>query len=581
MLVSKRRKKKRYLIRLLSYLRGYLPIYLISFIILSSISFSIDLIGALAIKGLSEACIQRDFDFLVSQLIIVGGGLVVILTISPIMGYLFSLSAKKAEKNLRNELFDHIQNLHLEYLQKNHSGDLISRLNNDILVARNAFNTEFLAWGKIVISGIGAFSAMFYLSWEIASIAIAFGGINTLINMFFSKKIKKVSKEVQVKLSGFNQRLSDVLNGMRVVKSFNLYNLMDQKCGDANESIRKSAMNRVKMYACVASINSFMGLMIFIGIIFIGSFFVINNYITFGDLMAEILLMNSLVMVFNNIGEALSQMQTSMAGASRIFEIMDQEVEDTSVRNVLELEESDQIAVDLDDVSFSYSNDERVIDGINLRIHRNTTVAFVGESGSGKSTLMKLISGFYEKDSGNIRIWDRRIEDYGIYQLRSLISYVSQNSYLFSGTIEENLRYGKEDVSNDKIIEACKNANIHEFIVSLPDGYETEVGEGGGKLSGGQKQRISIARALLKDAPLLLLDEATSALDSKSETLIKEALERLMKGRTTIAIAHRLSTIRSADKIYVMDKGKIVEDGNHEQLILNGGRYKRLYDLSK
>ena len=572
--------KKNRLIRLFICLKKYAVIYSIGLLALSSTNFVFTALSAVAVKGLTDACITKDSNALIKSLIFTVSSLGLVMIISPFMGYLFNQSVKKATGDLRNKLFNHIQHLPISYMENQHSGDLLSRLNNDISAAENAYGNQLMMICMAIFSGVGSGIMMFIISWKIGIIAIGFGLINTLINTLFIKQIRKVSSKIQMALSCFNQRLSDTLAGIKVVKIFDLYSVMEIKCTKANKDIKEYSMRRIKINSTLNSLNSFLGLMTFIGLIVIGGIMVINNQLSFGVLMAEILLLNGLLWMFNSIGGFITQVQTSLAGAERVFEILDMDVEKQLKFESSVIDKSKGVAVEFNNVNFSYREKLSVLDNVNIEVKNNSMVAIVGYSGCGKSTLFKLILGLYKAGSGNIKIFNKPIGEYNLYELRKLIAYVSQDSYLFNGTIAENIGYGRDGASMDEVIEACKGANIYDFIMSLPNEYETQVGEGGNHLSGGQKQRMAIARALLKDAPILLLDEATSALDSNSEQLIQKALDKLMIGRSTLVIAHRLSTVKSADTIYLMEDGKIAEQGKHEDLLLKAGIYKSLYDMS-
>jgi ABC-type multidrug transport system fused ATPase/permease subunit len=281
--------------------------------------------------------------------------------------------------------------------------------------------------------------------------------------------------------------------------------------------------------------------------------------------------------LFNQLGNFVVQSQSSLVGVNRIFELLNMPPEKEEY-NLAGTYTGSNI-IEIQNLSFNYKDRDNVINNLSLSVEKNSKIAFVGLSGGGKSTIIKLLLGFYPIETGNIFINNRSISEYKLMELRNMIAYVPQDAYLFEGTIEENIRYGKLTASSDEIIAAAKLANAHEFILEQTEGYNTKIGEKGAKLSGGQRQRIAIARALLKDAPILLLDEATSALDTESEELVQKALDNLMRGRTTITIAHRLSTIKSSDEIYVIGNGSILEKGTHNELLSMSGLYRKLYEV--
>jgi ATP-binding cassette subfamily B protein len=438
-----------------------------------------------------------------------------------------------------------------------------------------------------VASGMGSGIIITIMSPPLAAFTVMLGILNILANTYFVKPVKKVSTKAQESLSSITQRLSDILAGSQVIKIFGIKKPILDKYSAANDDIRKWSMKRVVLNSYLGGVNTFLGFFNFVGISVVGGIMVINGRMSFGTLVAIDQMAGGISWMFSFIGNYITQLQASLAGADRIFQVLDKPVENSracepdkavNVR-VLKKPAGPTPVVEFRDIEFAYDEDKKVLDGLNLKINRDEVIAVVGSSGSGKSTIYKLLLGFYKPGSGNINIQGRPISNYSLDELRGMFAYVPQDNYLYSGTIAENIGYGKTGSSMEQIMECAKAANAHDFIMEFPDGYDTEVGERGARLSGGQRQRIAIARALLKDAPVLLLDEATSALDSESEEQVQKALEALMKGRTTIVVAHRLSTIQNADRILVLEGGKICEEGNHETLMSRGSSYARLYNL--
>jgi ATP-binding cassette subfamily B protein len=320
-----------------------------------------------------------------------------------------------------------------------------------------------------------------------------------------------------------------------------------------------------------------------VGILVFGLFLVMDGTLALGSIWAIVYLQGNTNIMFAYLGGFINYLQQCLAGASRVLELLDRPSEPLrypalSTQAVSPVTESSMVA--LKDIAFSYEDEEEaILHGISLSAAQGQRIALVGPSGGGKSTVIKLLMGFYATQAGDIVVGNQPISKYTLTELRQMMAYVPQDAYLFDGTIEENIRYGKPEASKDDVVAAAKAANAHDFIIEQANGYATPVGERGAKLSGGQRQRIAIARALLKDAPILLLDEATSALDSESEQLVQAALDVLMQGRTTLAIAHRLSTIENADRIYVIEKGQVVEQGQHHELLARGGLYSTLYTM--
>lgn len=577
--------------RLLTYTKSWMFLYWIGLLGIAGQSFASNYISAFGFKGLADASISRNMDAMVNSLLYISVGFGIMIVIIPCCSFAFESTIKKITGLIRKDLFDHIQRLPLKYIENQHSGDLISRLTNDVQTAENAYGWQLVMILMALISGIGSTIMIFHLSWKLAIIAVLLGGANVLINTLFVKPLQRISDEAQKALSSSTQKLTDMLAGSQVIRIFNLVHKMAEQYRKENIGIRVWSMKRVVLNSYLNSITNFVSFMSFVGMIMIGGIMVANKEITFGVLIAVVQFMNGIVFMFRSVGSFITQLQGSLAGAERIFEILDLPTENPEIfiggtetvvqeyRNQLDVQREKNPAIVFQDVNFSYEPETTILHEFNSSVYKDQVIAVVGLSGSGKSTLFKLLLRFYAPDSGNIQIFGKHLSAYRLEELRKMISYVPQDNYLFSGTIEENIGYGLPDSSQEKIIDAARAAYAHDFIMEMPDGYQTQVGERGTHLSGGQRQRIAIARALLKNAPILLLDEATSSLDSESEQQVQQALEVLMKGRTTMVVAHRLSTIQHADRILVLDSGKIVEEGNHEALLHLDNRYARLYNL--
>jgi ATP-binding cassette, subfamily B, bacterial len=386
-----------------------------------------------------------------------------------------------------------------------------------------------------------------------------------------------VSDKIQANMGTMTERLTDLLAGFHIIKMFPIENLIMGRYKDANSETMRLCIRKARIGAFLDSTNFLLIWLSFGGALSAGAYMILYKYIDFGTMLAVINLLNGVVFMFTSLGNFIAQIQGSLAGANRVFELLDEPVEPE--RYVLKKTEDTAAMVELQDIGFSYNGTDRVLDGVSLSIGKGQMAALVGPSGGGKSTVLKMLLGYYPPQEGNIVVNAKSIGQYSLTELRDMMAYVPQDAYLFDGTVEENIWYGRPKATREEVIAAAEAANAHGFITELPEGYATKVGERGTRLSGGQKQRIAIARALLKNAPILLLDEATSALDSESEQLVQDALNRLMQGRTTIAVAHRLSTIRHADVIYVIEGGEVVEKGNHTELAEGEGLYNRLYEL--
>jgi len=575
--------KKNRLIRLIGFLGKWQPVYYISLLVVGLQNFAFNLIMALALNGLSDAALNRDLSLLVKAIKEMGIRLICVVLILALFEYLFQSSVKRLTASLQSNLFEHIQKLPMSYMEGSHSGDLLSRMTNDIQTAENAYSWQLGFMLMSVLSGIGSVVVIFTINWKLAVIGIALGFACLFLNVCFTRPIKKVSNEVQQHLSDSSQCLTDILAGSQLAKIFSLNHRLFAYYASANLGVRSSAMRRNIYQSILNGMNGIVAMMGLTGIIAIGCYMAMNNEMQVGQIVSVTQMMNGIIWMFSAIGSFIARMQGSLAGADRIFEILDTPAEQASepkaAKRLLSNKNEKIPAVSFRDVTFSYERDEKVLDRFCADIEKNHVTALVGLSGSGKSTLFKLLQRFYRQDSGEIYLFNRPIEDYSLEELRSLIAYVPQESYLFSGTIRENIGYGRKDATFQEIEAAAKAAFADGFIRELPDGYDTQVGERGARLSGGQRQRIAIARALLKNAPILLLDEATASLDTESEQQVQKALEVLMKGRTTIVVAHRLSTIQNADNILVLEDGRVCEEGTHETLLDLNRVYARLHRI--
>ncbi|WP_238524613.1 ABC transporter ATP-binding protein [Caldicellulosiruptor hydrothermalis] len=535
---------------------------------------------------MTDSILAKDLNGLIKGLLFVAKWFGILLIIIPMFGYLFEYCIMKTTIIIKENLFKKILSLSLDNFEKKHSGDFMSRINNDVAVAEGAYSWQLMMLIMAFISGIGSAGVIFSVNKALFLYGLIIGLLHLTFNLTFVKPLKVVSNKIQSKLSEVVQRFSDIVSGAFVIRAFIIGEIIFQKFVQANMAVYKLSLKRVKYNAILAAYNYSAGWLIFFGQIVIGGYLVLKNKLTFGNLMISINVMRSLVWLFGSVGQFLTNLQSSLAGAQRIFEVLDidekhlddTEIECDSLSMVTEINQnSSSTCMEFKEVSFSYSETKEVLNDITFTVPKCAKVAFVGESGGGKSTIFKLIMGFYKPQKGEILIFGRPISDYTVRELRSLFAYVPQDCYLFNGSIYENIRYGKLNATEKEVIEAAKKANIHDFIVSLPERYNAKVGDRGLTLSGGQRQRIAIARAILKDAPILLLDEPTSSLDSESESEVLKALSTLMEGKTTLIIAHRFSTIKDADIIYIIEDGKIVEKGKHDELLSLNGKYSNLY----
>jgi ATP-binding cassette, subfamily B, bacterial len=427
----------------------------------------------------------------------------------------------------------------------------------------------------VLISLVSA-GVMLYLNWQIGIVLIFYNAALTFINTLFVKPIKRISNDIQLNYSRLTSNILDALTGFNILKLFNVNSIVFDRFERINSGIVDLSIKRYKFEGVLSSTNFLLMIISKLGMIVVGAYLVRYRFTDVGTLLAMINMQNSLNWSLLSASEYLSIIQQELAGGDRVFEFLDEQVEKDQL-SMKEDKKSTGKDVELLNINFKYKEEIDVLKEITLSIEKSKKIAIVGPSGGGKSTILKLLMSFYSPQSGEILIQGQPLRHYSLNELRDLIAYVPQNPYLFDGTIEFNIAIGNINAGRDEIEKAAAASYSHEFILKQPDGYRTNVGEKGVKLSGGQKQRICIARAIVKNAPILLLDEATSSLDSESEQEVQKAFENVMSNRTTIVVAHRLSTIQNSDWIYVVDKGRIIEEGRHLDLLKNNGLYNQLY----
>lgn len=487
------------------------------------------------------------------------------------------ITGARIETDMRSDLFAHLQKLSFSFYSDTKIGQIMARITSDLFdvteFAHHCPEEFFIAALKIISS----FAILCTMNVPLTIVMFASVPIMLVISVKFNGKMRSVFRSQRTQLGEINARTEDCLLGIRVVKSFAREDREIEKFEEDNRKflgIKKRSYKYMGAFNC--STRAFDGIM-YIIVVALGSWFMMKREITPADLTAYLLYASTLLASIRRIVEFTEQFQRGMTGIDRFFEIMDIEPEIKDKENAVDISDV-KGDITFENVSFHYSDDENlVLSGIDLNIKAGSHVAFVGQSGGGKTTLCSLIPRFYDVTEGRITLDGRDIRDIQIKSLRKNIGVVQQDVYLFSGTVLENIAYGAENADRDSIVKAAELAGADEFIRSLPDGYDTYVGERGVKLSGGQKQRISIARVFLKNPPVLILDEATSALDNESEFIVQKSLERLAKGRTTFTVAHRLTTIKNADTIIVLTENGVEEQGTHKQLLEKNGIYSRLY----
>lgn len=481
------------------------------------------------------------------------------------------------ESDMRRDLFEHLEKLSFSYYDEVNTGKLMSCIVNDLFdiseFAHHGPEDIFISAIKI----IGTFTILSFINIKMTLILLIFTVVMLYFSIYYNRKMKKVFARNRERIAGVNAITQDSLGGIRVVKSFANEDIEMNKFEQGNSAFVETKKSSYMIMGKYHSGNSFFQSLLYLTTILVGGLFIAQGDMRISELTVYILYINTFLNPIQKLVDFTEQFQKGMTGFERFLGIMNTKPEIEDEKDASDLG-SVQGDIAFRNVSFGYEEEE-ILSNINLRIPAGKTVALVGPSGSGKTTFCSLIPRFYEVSSGSILIDGKDIKHITQSSLRDGIGIVQQDVYLFGGSIKDNISYGKPMASDEEIIEAAKKANIHEFIMSLPDGYDTYVGERGVRLSGGQKQRISIARVFLKNPPILILDEATSALDNESERYIQNSLDELAKNRTTLVIAHRLSTIKNADEILVLTSEGIAERGNHEELLDKNGMYAHLYNM--
>ncbi len=483
--------------------------------------------------------------------------------------------------DMRKFLYDHLQRLTLRFYEDKQTGQLMSRVINDTDLFEQMIAHAVPDVFVNVITLIGVSAVLFTLNWRLALISMIPIPFVAIALRVFTRYVRPAFRVRQFELGELNAILNDNLHGIREIKAFNQESDQLERVGVGVDRFLNSNLRALRLMATVQPFIDFASSMGTLIVIYFGGQLAFQQVLPISDLVAFFLYLEMLYQPVRNLSNAWEAIQNAMAGADRVAELLDEHKEPLERKGALEFAKRAEGSLILEHVDFKYEQGGNVLEDISLDIPSKSIVALVGPTGVGKSTLASLIPRFHDVGSGKISLDGIDIRDLTLESLRSQISMVLQDVFLFHGTVKENILFGRPNASENEIIEAAKIANAHEFIMQMPNTYDTLIGERGVKLSGGQKQRLSIARAVLKNAPILILDEATSAVDTETEVLIQEALERLMIGKTTLIIAHRLSTVRNADMIVVLEGKQVKEKGTHEQLLARDGLYRRLYTVQQ
>ena len=478
----------------------------------------------------------------------------------------------------QNRLFAHLARMDLSFFYNHATGGLISRFTVDINQMRTAVSNVLTGFGKDLLSLVGLIAVMFAKDWQLAAICIFIFPMSALPILRLGRRMRKVTANTQEEMGLFTTLLEHAFQGIRVVKAYGMEGYEKSRIAGIVERIFSLNFKSARTRALSSPIMETLGGVAVCIVIIYGGYRVIDGATTSGAFFSFIMALLLAYEPMKRLANLNASLQEGLAGAQRLFQLLDTEPEILEKPGAMDLG-SVKGHIRLEDVRFSYVPGKATLNRITLEVPAGKRVALVGASGAGKSTILNLIPRFYDVDEGRVIVDGTDVRDVTFASLFGGFALVSQEITLFDDTVRANIAYGRAGAEEEEIIEAAKNAAAHDFIVDLPDGYDTMVGEQGIKLSGGQRQRLAIARAMLKNAPVLLLDEATSALDTESERQIQAAMDKLMQGRTTLVIAHRLSTVTGADLIYVINEGRVIEQGSHVELIARGGNYQRLYNL--
>lgn len=570
--------------KMAGYYKPYIGIFLLDmfFAFLASI---ISLVIPLVVRYITTGVIAMESDIAVNRILLIGFCLIVLVLVQFGANFFISdighVMGAKMEYDMRAEIFSHYQKLSFSFYDDQKVGQLMSRITSDLFDISELLHhgPENLAISFIKI--IGAFIILLNISGYLTLAAFILVPVMFLYAFFLNRRMKRAFRENRVQIAEINTQIEDNLSGIRVVKSFANEQIEREKFKKGNEGFLKAKKNSYFYMGFFHSGMTAFTMLINVVVIMSGGILIAKKMVNVADFVTFLLYINIFTDPIRTLIDFTEQFQNGYSGFERFVEILDikPDIEDKKDAVTLKDVRGDIV---FDDVSFKYNDTaHRVLRHINLEVKAGSYVALVGSSGGGKTTLCSLIPRFYDVTGGSISIDGKDIRDVTLKSLRENIGIVQQDVYLFAGTVFENIRYGKPDATKEEVLEAAKLANAHDFIMELPNGYDTDIGQRGIKLSGGQKQRLSIARVFLKNPPILIFDEATSALDNESENIVKESLERLAHNRTTFVIAHRLSTIKNAERILVLTEKGIEETGTHEELMDKNGIYAQLYKWTK
>ena len=564
--------------RLLRYVKPLWPKLLLAIVFMVIFSLLTSAIAFLVKPALDDIFLKQDAEMLK----LLPLGLVLIFIIKGVSNYLQSYYigyvGNRIVTNIREEVYYHIQTLSLSFFTSIPSGALTSRVIYDIAMIQRSVSSVIAGLLKEVITALGLIGVLFYRDWQLALIALVILPLLFFPIIKYSRKLRRFSKKGQSQVAEISSFLQESFSGIRIIKAFLMEEFNRREFYRVNEKLFSLMIKRLRVKSLTAPISETFGGLAAAAVIWYGGNQVISGHTTPGSFFSFMTALFMLYGPIRSLNRSNNQVQEALAAGTRVFELLDTEAEIKDSKDAVTIPAFAK-TIAYEEIDFSYNSKEKILKKVSLTIKKGETVAIVGRSGSGKTTLVNLLPRFYDVNAGAILIDGYDLREVTQHSLREQIAIVSQQTILFNDTIRTNITYGRTDVDDKDLFDAAKSANAHSFIEALPDGYNTVVGENGVRLSGGQQQRLSIARALLKNSPILILDEATSSLDTESEREVQEAINRLMRDRTTLVIAHRLSTITHADRIVTMSNGRIIEIGTHAELLQKGGEYANLYKL--
>lgn len=563
--------------RLLSYCSPY-KFLIISLTVLSIVSVIFTLLTPVLLGQAIDLLVgenQVDFQGLFNKLIFIGIVVLIISLIQWIMGQITNTITYNITNDLRNKVFDQIQVLPLKYIDGTSHGDILGRLINDIDLIGQGLLQSFTSLLTGIATIVGTILIVAYIHFSVAVIVVVLTPLSLFVASLIVKRTHSYFQEQLAIRGEMNGFCEEMIGNQKIVNIFDYQVQNEEKFNEINERMHKSGVISQFYGALINPTTRLVNSIVYAAVGIYGAFQVLNGSFTVGILSSFLTYANQYTRPFNEISSVMSEMQTAIAASQRVFALLDEEtIQELSTSKIIE---NKQGHIVIDHLNFSYDPSKPLIQDFNYEAKPGTMTAIVGKTGCGKTTLINLLMRFYDPQKGKITIDGVDIEEMNRDDLRKMYGMVLQDSWLFKGTIKENIAYGKPEATDEKIIEAAKKARVHKYIMSLPQGYDTVVEEDGGNMSQGQMQLVCIARIMLTHPPMLILDEATSSIDTRTELQIQRAFDEMMKGRTTFIVAHRLSTIKNADKIIVMDQGHIVEVGNHEELLQKHGYYHQLY----